>query len=130
MTRAILYIAIVAIMSFLQSSCSTQQQKSSKTKMSSVPPSQIDSALVLEYIILDTTQTKTGKTTHIVAGETVETVFGLAICKYSDDQGFYLFYCNRYWKTITDTYHDTIDKAKEQAEHEFSNTRTAWTKLE
>lgn len=133
MTRTTLNILIaitIAIIHFSQTSCSTQQQKSSATKMSTEPPTQIDSALVLEYIILDTTQSKTGKTAHIVAGKTVEAVFGLAICKYSDGQEFYLFYCDRYWKTITDTYHDTIEKAKEQAEHEFSNTRAAWTKLE
>jgi hypothetical protein len=48
---------------------------------------------------------------------------GLAIAKYPNDSGFYLFYCDAEWAVITDTYHDSVERAVHQAEFEFSGVQ-------
>ena len=90
------------------------------------PPENIDGAKVLAYLILDSSQAKTGMTSHYVDGKLVENIFALSICKYANDSGYYLFYCDRNWKTITDTYHENIVGAKSQAEHEYLNSFNCW----
>jgi hypothetical protein len=63
-----------------------------------------------------------------VGGELARDFYGLAICKYENGGGYYLFYCNEDWETITDTWHETMEDAMEQAEFEYTNTKTDWTK--
>ena len=89
-------------------------------------PTKIGGANLICYVILDSRHIKTGNTEHWVGGQILEEVYGLAICKYDNDTGYYLFYCNRNWETITDTFHDTVEDAKDQAEFEFSNTVSTW----
>lgn len=50
----------------------------------------------------------------------------LAICKFENDNGFYLFYCLENWEVITDTYHDSIEDAMKQAEFEYAGSITSW----
>jgi hypothetical protein len=45
----------------------------------------------------------------------------LAIARYDDEEGIYLFYCDEGWNAVTDTYHDTIEHAIAQAEFEFES---------
>ena len=90
-------------------------------------PNEIDGANLICYLSLDSKHIKTGNTKHWVGGQLLEEIFGLAICKYNNSDGFYLFYCDKNWQTITDTYHDTVEDAKDQAEFEFLNTKIAWT---
>ena len=47
----------------------------------------------------------------------------LAICQYANEDGFYLFYCSPDWKTITDTWHESLEDALAQAEFEFQGSR-------
>lgn len=44
---------------------------------------------------------------------------GLAICQYSLGEGFYLFRCDSKWLEYADTWHETLEDAKDQAEHEY-----------
>jgi hypothetical protein len=53
----------------------------------------------------------------------------LAICSYEGSDGYYLFYCDSSWESVTDTYHDTIADAKDQAEFEYSNTENDWVSV-
>ena len=62
------------------------------------PPSEIDQASVVAYIILEQKHQNTGNTSHIVKGELLTEFNGLAICKYSDSKEHYLFYCNDSWE--------------------------------
>ncbi len=68
----------------------------------------------------------TGNTTHSVAGETLGPCSGLAICHYSDSSGFYLFYCDPCWNVVTDTWHQSLNNAKSQAEFEYSGIADKW----
>jgi hypothetical protein len=44
--------------------------------------------------------------------------YGAAICKYEAVAGYYLFYCDDNWKEYADTWHETIEDAKDQAEYD------------
>jgi len=90
-------------------------------------PNEIGGANLVCYLIPDSRHKKTGNTKHWVDGQLLEEIFGLAICNYENSNGFYLFYCDKNWETITDTFHDTVEDAKDQAEFEFSNTISTWT---
>jgi hypothetical protein len=49
---------------------------------------------------------------------------GLAICQ--GDHGFYLFGCDADWQSVTDTWHQTFDEAKGQAEFEYDGVSDTW----
>ncbi|MEV0294851.1 hypothetical protein [Nocardia sp. NPDC050710] len=61
----------------------------------------------------------TGKTRHYVGRRIVDDFAGLAIARYDADPGVYLFYCDAEWNAITDSYHEELGGAYEQAEFEF-----------
>ena len=90
------------------------------------PPAQIGQADLIAYLVITEDHKRTGNTEHIVDGLPTEDFYGLAICKYKDDPGYYLFYCDASWETITDTYHDTVEDAKDQAAFEYSDTEKDW----
>jgi len=50
----------------------------------------------------------------------------LRIVQYDDDAGFYLFYCDEDGTEFTDTLHETVAKAKEQAKFEFNVQSDEW----
>ena len=41
------------------------------------------------------------------------------MAKYDDDLGTYLFYCDREWNRLNDTYHEDLAAAEAQALFEF-----------
>lgn len=92
-------------------------------------PTNFGDSKTLSYIFLNETHIKTGNTRHFVMGELVQEINGLAICKYEKDAGYYLFYCNQDWEIITDTYHNSIEDAKKQAEFEFINSIQSWVDI-
>ena len=89
-------------------------------------PTQIDEAKILFITKIDKRHRSTGATRHIVNDRQMKEPYGLALCSYEEDPGFYLFYCNSNWEAMNDSYHDTIDLAKEQAEFEFVGTKNTW----
>jgi hypothetical protein len=92
-------------------------------------PVEVGGAEVYSYIILTNTNNKTDNTRHFVDGELLDNFYGLAIYKFDGGQGFYLYYCDENWNEVTDTYHETIEAAKRQAECEFTNTINSWVDL-
>jgi hypothetical protein len=50
----------------------------------------------------------------------------LAIAQLTGDPGFYLYYLDSSHKELTDTYHSTIEQAKEQASFEFGVEESDW----
>lgn len=56
-------------------------------------------------------------------------VAGLAVCRYEDGGGFYLFYCDGEWNVVTDTYHESVEGAKNQAEFEYEGVGNAWEQI-
>ncbi len=90
------------------------------------PPTDIGGATVLCFSIFGTWQRQTGLCRHIVPENIELLVAGLAICQYPDDPGYYLFRCDSDWRSITDTYHDSIEEAKSQAEFEYVGISARW----
>jgi hypothetical protein len=97
--------------------------------MKEIISTEIGGAKVICFTKLDTRHIRTNNTEHHVSGQILQNIYGLAICKYEEEVGFYLFYCDPNWSTITDTWHETVDDAKEQAEFEFTNTLSTWENI-
>lgn len=89
-------------------------------------PDMIGGAKTLLYTDIDYRHEKKDNTKHFIGGQQVNDISCLAICKYQNESGYYLFGCNSEWTTITDTNHNNIEDAKEQAEFEYKNTSKTW----
>lgn len=89
-------------------------------------PVTIDGSKVLRYAVVVHRCRPTGKCRHVVGGKIPPPAIGLAICQYSNDCGYCLFYCDGEWRVVTDTYHESIEKAIEQAEFEYEGVSANW----
>ena len=72
----------------------------------------------------------TGKTRHYSGSRMLATPAFLRIAQIPPDAGYYLLYYDRSGKEMTDTYHDTIEAAQEQAAMEFQTVVTDWKVLD
>jgi len=90
------------------------------------PPKLVDGARVLAYTPIDSRHVTSGRTKHLVGGVPAPRPHALAIARYDDAHGVYLFACDQAWKTVTDTWHQSIDDAKAQAEFEHAGTVNTW----
>jgi hypothetical protein len=88
-------------------------------------PSILDDAQLVCYTPIDRRHKFTGKTRQIVRGKWQGAMAGLAICRHSD-AAFYLFGCNAEWQVVTDTFHPSLEEAKDQAEFEYEGSRKTW----
>jgi hypothetical protein len=88
--------------------------------MQSEIPTTLDGARVLAVSDLSTSS-PTGGTVHLIGGEMMVTPTALAIAQYEGEAGVYLFYCDREWRVVTDTFHDSFDAAVDQARFEFAD---------
>ena len=52
---------------------------------------------------------------------------GLANCQPPGSRKFYLFGCDDDWNVVTDTWHQTLADAKEQAEFEYEGISNTWS---
>ena len=83
------------------------------------PPERLHGARVLQFASLARSQ-PTGKTRHIVNRVEVSDFAAVAIARFDEDpSGTYLFYCDRSWNVVTDTWHEDLASAVEQANFEF-----------
>lgn len=73
--------------------------------------------------------TPTGKTRHFIGSQRAPTPTTLMIGQEEGDPGFYLLYLDSSGNEITDTYHDTVSKAMEQANWEFSVDESDWNQV-
>lgn len=88
-------------------------------------PDIIGNAGVICYVIVGQALT-TGNTQHYAHGRLLSAAYGLAVCRYEKEEGYYLFSCNSEWKEFADTYHKTIEDAMEQAEFEYAGISDSW----
>lgn len=65
-------------------------------------------------------------TRHLVGATLLPRATTLAIAKYTDDQGFYLFHLDEHGNDFTDTYHDSIEAAMHQAAWEYGVKSDEW----
>lgn len=91
-------------------------------------PKDIGGASVILYTPVDDRHRHTGNCKQIVAGVLMSAAAGLAICRYEGEKSFYLFGCDENWETITDTWHETLEDAKAQAEFEYEGVSATWQK--
>lgn len=89
-------------------------------------PREIDGAKVLFYTPIDARHQPTGNCRQIVGGELMGASAGLAICRYDGENNYYLFGCDEHWNTVTDTWHETLEDAKTQAEFEYMGVNATW----
>jgi hypothetical protein len=82
-------------------------------------PRKLDGAEVLSYAAVSPDVRPTGETRHVARGVELGPASALAIARYPDDEGYYLFYLDEAGVVITDTYHDSIEQAREQAAFEY-----------
>ena len=83
------------------------------------PPEFLDRARVLQVASLARSQ-PTGKTRHVAGGAEVSDFAAAAIARYDEEPtGVYLFYCDRGWNVVTDTWHEDVAAAVAQANFEF-----------
>ena len=68
----------------------------------------------------------TGKTIHYYKNERLGAPTALQIVRYPGDEGCYLLYLDENGKEMTDTYHDDVKGAMDQARFEFSIPPEAW----
>lgn len=78
----------------------------------------------------------TGKTRHtsgtisengeLIRGPELPAPHALMIAQLSPDPGFYLLYLDESGEEITDTYHDTLENALDQATWEFNVEPDEW----
>ncbi len=88
-------------------------------------PDIIGGAQVVCYAVVNLT-IPTGNTHHFGKGELLESAYGIAICKYQNEEGYYLFSCDHNWKEFADTWHETIKDAQVQAEFEYAGIVNNW----
>ncbi len=91
------------------------------------PPTELDGAKILCYVLLKKEHRAMGNTRHYRDGRLVQGLSALGICRYENESGFYLFYCDNKWDVVTDTHHDTLGRAKDQAEFDYKGISDAWT---
>jgi hypothetical protein len=91
-------------------------------------PNIVGGAKVIYYSPIDERHQRTGNTRHVVNGKIADNIYGLAICQCEGEEGYYLFGCDQHWYSVTDTWHQTIEDAKDQAEFEYTNIHHSWIK--
>jgi hypothetical protein len=89
-------------------------------------PESIDGAKVILFTPIDQRHRYTGNCRQVVAGVPQGSAAGLAICKYEQEEGYYLFGCDATWHSVTDTWHQTIEEAMRQAEFEYMGATGTW----
>jgi hypothetical protein len=89
-------------------------------------PNIVGGARVICYSPIDKRHRFTGACKQIVHHQLMGAMSGLAICQYEGEEAFYLFGCGSEWRTVTDTWHQTLDEAKSQAEFEYEGVSKTW----
>ena len=90
------------------------------------PPEQLGGAKVVRWSAIDGRHRPTGSCRQIVAGVLRGPAAGLAICQYEGETAYYLFGCDPEWNTVTDTGHESLEDALEQAEFEYEGVSETW----
>ena len=89
-------------------------------------PRDVGGARVVMYTPIDERHRHTGNCRQIVADVLMGAAAGLAICKSEEEGAYYLFGCDENWQTLTDTWHQSLDDAKRQAEFEYEGVGATW----
>ncbi|MGD0014224.1 MAG: hypothetical protein ABSD56_07350 [Bryobacteraceae bacterium] len=80
----------------------------------------------MQWSVVDGRHRSTGNCRQVVAGKLQGPAAGLAICQYEGETAYYLFGCDADWNTVTDTWHETLEGALQQAEFEYEGISRTW----
>jgi hypothetical protein len=89
-------------------------------------PEVIGGYKVICYTPIDGRHRFTGGTKQIVRGKLMGAMSGLAICQPDKTDSVYLFGCDHDWNVVTDTWHQSLSEAKEQAGFEYEGVSETW----
>jgi hypothetical protein len=89
-------------------------------------PPRVGGARVVCFSPIDERHRPTGNTRQLVHGELLGPAAGIAIAQYDGEPAFYLFGCDDAWQARSDTWHQTLDEAKAQAEFEYLGVTSTW----
>lgn len=81
---------------------------------------------IIRRITLQQKHIPTGRTRHFIGNQKMPTPHGLIIAQYPDNPGYYLFYMDEVGNEMTDTYHETLEDAFDQAAWEFQVSHEDW----
>jgi hypothetical protein len=102
------------------------------------PPAEIGGARVYCFAVIDQDVRPTGATRHsfgtilegeLVPGPPMAPFAALAIVQYEGEDAYYLLYLDSDWEEVTDTWHQTVDAAKRQAEFEYEGITAKWIEV-
>jgi len=85
-------------------------------------PSELDGAKVILY----TDNKEINYFGYVRYEDHNETITALAIAKYANGEGYYLFSCDIEWNVIGDTLHSTLEEAKHCAENSEGGKGIIW----
>ena len=77
-----------------------------------LPPRLLDGGKVLLFARLHAGAQRTGRTVHKISGAAAPRLEGLVIIEEATGGPYYLLYCDQDWKSLTDTWHETLKDAK------------------
>ena len=84
---------------------------------------------ILRRVRLGPAPQPTGATRHYMGGVELPPPHKLEIAQYPGDAGYYLFYLDEWGECQTDTYHDTLEDALQQAWREFRVRPDEWESI-
>ena len=90
------------------------------------PPDLVGGARVVRWSPIDDRHRSMGNCRQIVAGVLQSPAAGLAICQYEGETAYYLFGCDSDWNSVTDTWHQSLEEALDQAEFEYEGISRTW----
>jgi hypothetical protein len=86
----------------------------------------METPVILKRTLLSPHHVPTGFTRHYLGNDLQPAPYELRIVRYSGDNGYYLLYLDSNGEEQNDTYHDTLERALEQARLEFSVREAEW----
>ncbi|MGD1915912.1 MAG: hypothetical protein ACFCBV_06980 [Phycisphaerales bacterium] len=90
------------------------------------PPDFIGGLRVVRWTLIDERHRPTKDCVYNVDGRDWGPAHGLAICEEEGAVAYYLFGCDEQWDCVTDTWHESLDDALQQAEFEYVGVTATW----
>lgn len=87
-------------------------------------PSELDGTKVIATAVVDDSVRATGGTIHRGPDGVIPPASALAIVE--SEVSVYLFYCDREWNVLADTWHSSVQQAQAQAEFEYAGISKLW----
>ena len=94
--------------------------------MSNGPGNEVGDVEVVCWSSIDERPVVTRSCHQTLDGASVSPYAGVAIAQRPGESTAFLFYCDARWRPVTDTFHMSVAKAKEEAEREFNGVGKTW----